>query len=290
MNYLGAAFSAQFQKNFKQRDDYLRKAKQSDPDNALTVDLTQAKLALDSHQYAEASSILAKLKQQAPHDPQLLRLLHQLYIATKNWHDLNALLPSLFKHKILTANDYADLETKVHRQLFIHASKQITLVELERLWSSIPSRLRFDVVLVAQYAEKLIRVNAHMQAERVLRKSLQHSWHSCWITLYGQVKMVNPHKAYLTAEKWLSNHDQDPELLFTVGQLAMQNKLWGKAQQYFEASLSIKPQIKTYQALIDLLFQLKDNERAYHFLKLSLALAVELTSHKNQGMMEELYQ
>ncbi len=43
------------------------------------------------------------------------------------------------------------------------------------------------------------------------------------------------------AERWLREHAEDPQLLATLGRLCMAAELWGKAQNYLEASLSFAP-------------------------------------------------
>ena len=43
------------------------------------------------------------------------------------------------------------------------------------------------------------------------------------------------------AERWLREHAEDPLLLATLGRLCMAAELWGKAQNYLEASLSFGP-------------------------------------------------
>ena len=42
------------------------------------------------------------------------------------------------------------------------------------------------------------------------------------------------------AEKWLLERPEDPQLLATLGRLCAHAELWGKAQSYFEASLSFE--------------------------------------------------
>jgi HemY protein len=51
------------------------------------------------------------------------------------------------------------------------------------------------------------------------------------------------------------NHQHDADLLETLGKLCVHLKLWGKAESYYEASLSIEPSAARHLALAKLLEQ-----------------------------------
>ena len=51
------------------------------------------------------------------------------------------------------------------------------------------------------------------------------------------------------AEVWLVDHPRDPILLLVLGKLCAHQELWGKAQSYFEASVSIESRHSTYLEL-----------------------------------------
>lgn len=51
------------------------------------------------------------------------------------------------------------------------------------------------------------------------------------------------------AEKWLNQHRDDAGLLLALGKLCLHQKLWGKAQNYLDASVSIAPSRAAFTAL-----------------------------------------
>jgi HemY protein len=51
------------------------------------------------------------------------------------------------------------------------------------------------------------------------------------------------------------NHPNDADLLETLGKLCVRLQLWGKAESYYEASLSIEPSATRHLALANLLEQ-----------------------------------
>ena len=52
-------------------------------------------------------------------------------------------------------------------------------------------------------------------------------------------------KAIDTGDAWLKDNPKDARLLMYLGELAAQKQLWGKAQGYLEASLSLYPAPQT---------------------------------------------
>jgi len=44
-------------------------------------------------------------------------------------------------------------------------------------------------------------------------------------------------------------HQQDAGLLLALGKLCLHQKLWGKAQSYLDASISVQPSQEAYNAL-----------------------------------------
>ena len=76
-------------------------------------------------------------------------------------------------------------------------------------------------------------------------------------------------------------HNQDATLLHALGVLCERAQLWGKAQTYFEASLSLEPRTRTHVALGELFARLgRDGEANAH---LAAALKLALADLKDAG-------
>lgn len=56
-------------------------------------------------------------------------------------------------------------------------------------------------------------------------------------------------KAIDTADSWLKTQPNDAQLLLNLGEMAYNKQLWGKAQSYLEASISVKPTMQARLAL-----------------------------------------
>ena len=102
----------------------------------------------------------------------------------------------------------------------------------------------------------------------------------------GQFHMANTFKTFAAdlsssdrlrllkeGEVWLNDHPRHADLLLAMGYLADKQELWGKAQSYFEASLSIHPSQEAYIALGDLKTKLNDEIHAQECYQKAARLA-----------------
>jgi HemY protein len=86
------------------------------------------------------------------------------------------------------------------------------------------------------------------------------------IRLYGECLGKDTLKQIERAENWLKQHPQDAALLQTLGRLCAKQELWGKAQSYLEASLSIEPDAGTHLELAHLLEKIgRADEAGKHY-------------------------
>jgi HemY protein len=77
------------------------------------------------------------------------------------------------------------------------------------------------------------------------------------------------------AESWLKQHPADSSLLLTLGRLCLQNRLWGKARDYLEASLRLQRNPEACAELARLLAQLGDTQRSNQLFQEGLGLLDE---------------
>ena len=79
----------------------------------------------------------------------------------------------------------------------------------------------------------------------LIEHSLAADWNGALAQQYGelppmeaQARQDEARARIERAERWLRDHPEDPQLLATLGRLCMSAELWGKAQNYLEASVS----------------------------------------------------
>jgi HemY protein len=165
------------------------------------------------------------------------------------------------------------------QQLRYHAHSQMLerrrgqREELLRYWSTIPENERLDTQLTRTAAQTLIAAGANAEAARAIEMSLTRQWDTRLAAMYGDSGNETVQQLE-QAEFWLKSHHDDAGLLLSLGKLCMRQELWGKAQSYLEASLSVEQSAEAHLALARLLEQMGDQEAAYRHYRLSLELAL----------------
>jgi HemY protein len=251
--YLAAARAAQQQGAHERRDDYLRKAHINNPTAEIAIGLTKAELQLAHSQYEQALATLTHLYELSPKHTYVLKLLVETYRRLSDWKKLKDLIPGLKKQNVLTPEKMLDLEIETWCGLL---GEQIYLKNYELLttvWGDVPHHLKALPDAVEQYARLLIKIGAAGKAEDVLRQYLNTAWQESSIILYSQLDVLVNNKQLETAEAWLKDHQHNAYLLLALGKMCAGLSLWGKARNYFEASVSVSPMSETYLQLAVLL-------------------------------------
>lgn len=274
LNYLAAARAAQLQNAYDRRDDYLRTAIRRDPKADIAVSLTQAELQLAHNQLEAAHATLAHLRQTAPRHGYALRLQARLSHKLQDWRGLMELLPTLRQRRILDESQLEHYEAAAVEAELLAAAHDGDRATLVSIWKQLPRSSRQRPDLLALYARALIELGDHEDAGQALKAALMKDWNAELVRLYGQVQFPRPDRALREAEGWLRGRDEDPELLLTLGRLALQAELWGKARAYLDASLGLAPQPETYYELARLSTTLKEPEHADAYYRAGLELAV----------------
>ncbi|WP_312360127.1 heme biosynthesis HemY N-terminal domain-containing protein [Stutzerimonas balearica] len=278
VHYLGAARAANELGEHEQSDQLLGKARDCQPDAALAIGLTQAQLQIARHQYAEARASLSELQADHPHHPQLLTLLQQLYVQLQDWPALCRLLPELRKQRVLPPARLDELErlawTAAVEQAGVEegAAPEQAREALEKRWQAMPGGLRSEPLVVRAYADGLARLGDEGKAEEVLLAALKRQFDDRLVERYGLVRGREPARQLSNAEGWLKSHSQNAELLLALGRISLRNELWGKARDYFEASLRMEHRAETCAELARLLTQLGDVEGGNRFFQQGLGL------------------
>ena len=142
------------------------------------------------------------------------------------------------------------------------------------MWKTIPDEFRQRPKIAALAASNFIKLQDCKSAQQLLTDSLNAQWDSELIGLYGNCQGDSGVSQIEQAEKWLKLHSADAGLLLALGKLCLHQGLWGKAQSYLDASISISPSSDAYSALGTLAEKLEHPElAARHFHK-----AMELTA------------
>lgn len=263
-----AARAAHELRAFDRRDEYLlQAAKLAGEDDAVRI-VTAAELLLEQRRHQEALDALEALPRK---HTAALRLELKAQQLARNWDQVLALVDPLEKRGVYDAEHAEQIRryaqaARIERQAGDpHA--------LESVWQGIPLRQKRDTRVALAAALSFIAGGKSAQAQRIIEENLDAAWDSELVTLYAECT-EGAVMAIERAESWLKQHPQDAALLRTLGKLCAHQALWGKAQSYLEASLSLEPAYPAHLALAQLHEKLGNADAAQRHYRQSLELAI----------------
>ncbi len=258
-NYLQAARAAHLQGTDERRDEWLRLAYQEVPEAANAVLLTQAEFQLDRSQHEQALATLRRLDENSKDHGHALALMGRLYFQLEDWPALQEILPRVKKHAKVKPETLTVWTIRIHREQLERAADGDALLAA---WKVVPKPQKSGTTLLEAYYLGMMRTGMHQKAEKELISALKSNWRGPLVRLFGLVEGADTTKQLKRAEGWLTNHGEDPDLLFTAARLCLRNELWGKARSYFETVISLRPSPEVYQEYGALLNQLGEGEAA----------------------------
>ena len=133
-------------------------------------------------------------------------------------------------------------------------------------------------VVARAAAESFIALKSGARAAEIIERSLEQTWDSELAALYGACADADSDAGATVprierAERWLTAHPQDASLLLTLGQLCARQALWGKAQNYLDASIAIEATYPAHLAAARLHENLGNADNAQRHTRAALELA-----------------
>jgi len=253
---------------YDRRDDYLgRAAALVAGDDSLRI-LTEAELLLDERRFREALDLLRSLPKK---DVAALKLELKAENQARNWDRVLTLVEQMERGKGLDR----DLAMQMRRAAICEKLKSHALDTgaLEQAWQRVSSSDKLDGTVAAVAAQCFISVGDSKRACKIIENSLSREWASELLGLYAECGGTDTVRQIEHAEEWLKSHPEDAGLLRALGTLCAREGLWGKAQTYFEASISLEPTYAAHFALGALHERLGDTEAAQRHHRESLELA-----------------
>ncbi len=221
--------------------------------------MTEAELALDARDFSAARGALAELADTEGRHIAALRLSLRAEQGLGNWPEALKLTRQLEKHKALTPEQAAPLRQRAHREIIGQMGNPAQMV---RYWNDMPAADRLEPRLALQAARTLASTGGCAPAANLIEDFLDERWESSVIAVYADCEGGDTLARIAHAEKWLIEHPRDEQLLLALGRLCRKQKLWGKAQSYFEASLAVRVTRGAHVELAQLLDQLERSTEA----------------------------
>lgn len=283
MTYLVAARAAHNEGNYEASAQCLRKADKAAVGAELVVGVTRAELLLECGQKEQALAILKRLYKKASNHTQVLKLLKQSYYELKDWVALSKLLPELRKRKVINASEHTMIHHQTYNALFEQAYQtgkgeseiNVRLQPIQAIWNSFNNEHKKDEYLICQYTAAMVRLGAEEAAEIFIRKQLMHKYSPKLMKLYGNLSQCDKQKQLATAEELLSQHQNEPILLLSLGKICIRCDLKGKALSYLKRCLAISPSVTAYNMVGQLLVEQKNYEKSAEYFQKGACLSAQ---------------
>jgi len=269
-NALLAARAAHELKAYDRRDGYLAQAERVGREQPEARLMTQAELLLDQRDFRSALAVLNELQATTRKNLAALRLELKAQQQAKNWDQVLTLVAQLENRDAIDPIQAAQQKVKAHQENL--QRKRGDLASLREYWQKIPGADKTNGKIALAAAQGFLAYQECQTAIDILTHSLEKQWDSDVIRFYGECLGKDELKQIERAENWLKRHPQDASLLQTLGKLCAKRELWGKAQSYLEASLSIEPSVETHLALAQLLEKIGRADEAGKHYRESLVL------------------
>ncbi|GAB2896454.1 heme biosynthesis protein HemY [Uliginosibacterium flavum] len=231
-----AARSAHAMHDTERRDAWLAHAAEYDGDIRFARLMSEAEMALADRRFDDAAQHLDVLRASGHRHLAVLRLALQTEQGRGRWAEVARLARTLRKHDALTDDQAAPLLRRAQVEQLRDAEGDLDA--LERVWQTIPERERRDTGFLLRGLPYLIGAGDEKLAVEAIEQALKTDWEPELASLYGRCKSTDLRSQLAVGEGWLKSHPEDSGLLLALGRLCLRAQLWGKAQSYFEASLS----------------------------------------------------
>jgi HemY protein len=266
-----AARSAHELHEYEKRDAYLNTAEGKSIGDSTMRLMTSTKFMLDQRNPREALKALQELSDSGVKGHVgALTLELKAQQQAGNWDEVLRVLDQLEKRDSIDAASVGHLRQQAWLEKI---RQQQNLSGLTACLKYMPAEYKRRSKIAAVAAQALVQHEGQQLAQLLLADSLNTEWNSDLAVLYGDCGSGDLVVQIEQAEKWLTQHTQDAGLLLALGKLCLQQKLWGKAQNYLEASISIKPSYGAYTVLGQLNERLGKADDALKYSQKAIELA-----------------
>ena len=231
-----AARSAQRLHEPDKQQAWLDRAAHDDPKMQSACLMLEAEMHLEMQRFDDAVSVLKRLQQTSGRHIAALRLELRAQQGCGHWDEVLRIARLLEKRHALVPELAQEIKLKAHQENI--RLRRGDLRALQAYQRAMPSG-EASPRLAYSYAEALLELGAHDQALSLIEAQLDREWDSRLVDLYGLIAGGDLTARIACADRWLVQHRDDSRLLLALGRMCLAQRLWGKAQTYLEAALSI---------------------------------------------------
>ena len=267
LSALIAARAAQRMREPEKQQYWLEHAKTDDPRTEAATLMLDAEMANEARRFDEALAALEKLQGKQGRHIAALRLELRARQGVGDWDGVLKLARQLVKRDALPVEVVREIRTQAH--LGNIAKRVADQGKLTAYLRTVPDDERGRRVVLAA-ARALVAQGAEAEAQKLIESVLDVAKNEDWqpelVAIYGRLANSEQTARIAKAEGWLRRHPDDARLLKALGRMCIRQRLWGKAQSYLEASLSVEPTQQGHlelARLFDLLERPEDANKHY---------------------------
>lgn len=269
-----AARAAQRMREPGKQEAWLDRATLDDARTEAARLMLEAEMCLDARRFDDAVTVLNRLQQIAGRHIAALRLELRAQQGRGNWDEVLRIARQLEKRDALAVEVAREIKLKAHRENI--AQRRGDAAQLRAYFGRVPSNETGPRLALA-VASALNALGAFQETRQIIENQLEREWDSTLLALYGEADGDAPARLG-RAEAWLLKYPREAVLLVVLGQLCMQQQLWGKAQSYLEASLSVAPSREAHLALAALADELGRTDEAHRHYRAAAQLSAPSAS------------
>jgi HemY protein len=251
-----------------QRDYYLAEAERLAPHAAVARLLTQAELLLDDRQYMHALEVLHRLEKIESRHIGAMLLELKVLLRLEQWEKVLAVLQQLERCEGIASWQAREYRQQAYLQILNRYANDPQ--GLLACWKGIPEDDRLSARLAQAGAHSFNAIGKGDQAYEIVAMSLTKQWDTELAGMIGDCVSGKPTEQLQQAEHWLLSHEGDANLLLSLGKMCIRLSLWGKAQSYLEASISVKPTATAHLMLAKMLEGRGETDDAFKHYRLSV--------------------
>jgi HemY protein len=273
LSALIAARAAQRMREPAKQQYWLEHAKSDDPRTEAATLMLDAEMANEERRFDAALDALEKLQGKQGRHIAALRLELRARQGAGDWAGVLKLVRQLAKRDALPAEVVREIQTQAH--LASIAQRSADTGKLISYLRSLPSEERGRRVILAA-VRALTASGGDGEAQKLIEVALDTPGEDIWqpdlVAIYGRLTGSEQTARIAKAEGWLRRHPGDALLLMALGRMCQRQRLWGKAQSYLEASLSVEVTQEAHLELARLFDQLGKGEEANKHYRASALL------------------
>ena len=191
---------------------------------------------------------LQSLHKLNPQHAEANQLLLDLLQRREMWPQLISLLQVVGNYSQLSEEQLAQQQQLAYGRAFSDSRRQAgsaaqsSLDELQTLWKKAPQSITNHGPSIINYVKAMARIegDSALHTQKFIEQILKRLWLEELVLEYAHLPLADLQQSLSKAEAWQDISQDSAALQLTLGRLCRRLELWGKAQDYLQASITLQ--------------------------------------------------